>query len=322
MSLAKLFQLTPERSAAAFGALRAVIEAGGPVDAREADFLAACAETLEVPDAGPEAAAVTGARLAALFPDAEARRGLVHAMFVAACIDTQVSPGSVDAVHRYAAELGVRTRWLATLRHAARRQSAPIRRALYTHSPDSRRLFQRTWREDGVRGLWRVVRFLLGSSPVDPALARRYRQLGLLPEGTLGRTFWADMRQRGLDFPGEPGGLPEKILHHDLMHCITGYDTSPAGECQLSGFYAAFTPGEPFTFLVISLTTFHIGMKGVSPAFVLPTIGAFDVRHVLRAYERGARLGVDVMDSWDYWALMPLPLAEVRERLGIGALLS
>ena len=35
----------------------------------------------------------------------------------------------------------------------------------------------------------------------------------------------------------------------------------------------------------------------------------------LAAFLRGRAVRVDVMGRWDYWALMPLPLAEARASL-------
>lgn len=49
-----------------------------------------------------------------------------------------------------------------------------------------------------------------------------------------------------------------------------------------------------------------------------PKRRAFDPERVLAAFLRGRRLRVDVMGRWDYWALMPLSLAEARAQLGIG----
>lgn len=316
MKLARRFELTPDQAAVAIGALRTVLEAGGPIDPREEELLAACAEALELGDGWQAIAAVDAPRAAQAFTTPGARLHLVHALIVAACIDGEVAAGSVAAVGRFAATLGVRTRWLAVLGHMSRRRVLPIKLAIYRSSPDARRMFARTWQEDGVVGMWRVLRFLLGTSHVDPALAWRFRQLGLLPEGTLGRVFWASLSAQRIGFPGEPGGLPERMIHHDLMHVVNGYGTDPAGECEVAGFYAAFTPGEPFTFVMIVLATFHLGLP-VSPTFVRPTTGAFDPRRFLRAFARGLRLQVDVMGAWDYWALMGLPIAEVRVRLGI-----
>lgn len=85
----------------------------------------------------------------------------------------------------------------------------------------------------------------------DPPLAARFHTLAQLPAGTLGRRFHDDFTARGLALPGEPRGLPERMIHHDLMHVINDYGTDPAGECELAGFYAAFCPGDSFTFMVI-----------------------------------------------------------------------
>jgi hypothetical protein len=321
MSLAKRFSIPREHAEVGFGALRRVIEAGGPIDPREREFLAACAETLELDDwqAYPS---VNPARAAEVLSSPNARELLVRALIIAACIDTQAATGSVDSVHEFAAALGVKTRWLKTLRHASRRQILRVRMAIYSSSPDAVRLFRRTWREEGLLGVWRAVRFVLGGGLVDPKIAWKYRELGLLPEGTLGRTFWANFTQRKLAFPGERGGLPERMVHHDLMHVLNEYGTDPAGECEVAGFYAAFTSnmklsdGDPFTFVMTVLTTFHLELP-VSPAFVLPARGAFDPRRFLRAFERGAELKVDVMGEWDQWGVMRLPLPEARAQLGL-----
>lgn len=110
--------------------------------------------------------------------------------------------------------------------------------------------------------------------------------------------------------------MPERMIHHDIMHVLNHYDTDPAGECEIAGFYAGFCSGEAFTFIVTVLTTFHLGMK-VSPAAVEPARGAFDPARVLSAFLRGRQLKVDVMGPWDYWALMPLSIGEAQRRLGL-----
>ncbi len=317
MSIANLFHLTPSQAAIALGSIRTVIEAGGPVDEREAAFLSTCAQTLELGEPWTTYPPVESASAGEPFSTPEARTGLIYALIVAACIDTHASPGSVAAVREFAAALAVKTRWIDVLVNASRRRVLPVKLGLARSSPDAARLFARIWQEEGLLGIWGALRFVLTNGTRDPALAWRFRQLGLLPEGTFGRMFWATMCERKLTFPGETGGVPERMVHHDLMHVINGYATDPAGECELGGFYAGFTSGEPFTFAMIVLTTFHLGLP-VSPAVVLPAIGAFDTAKFIAAFERGRRLEVDVMGNWDYWSLMPLPVEQVRERLGIG----
>jgi hypothetical protein len=313
-TLAQAFALTDRQARAAYAAVRAVAEADGPARTGGAALLRVAADTLERtdPDAIP---AATADELAAAFPTAAARRTLVDALLIPACIDGEVTAAGESVVRSFARALGVRSHWVGTLRALRRRDVLAVKLQLVRRSPDARRLFARTWAEDGLAGIWRAFLFILGRH-TDPALATRFRGLARLPEGTLGRRLFGEFTARGFAFPGEPHGMPERMLHHDLMHIANGYSTEPAGECELAGFYAAFCPGDAFTFIVIVLATFHLGLP-VSPAAITPARGAFDPARVVASFLRGRRLRVDVMGPWDYWALMPLPLAEVRVQLGI-----
>ena len=313
-TLTRAFALTARQARAAFAAVRAVAEADGPARASGAALLRVAADTLELadPDAIP---AATADELADAFPSSAARRTLVDILLIPACIDGAVTVAGESIVRSFARALGVRSHWVGTLGALRRGNVLAVKLQLVRRSPDARRLFARTWAEDGLPGLWRALLFILGRH-TDPALAARFRALAQLPEGTLGHQFFAHLTARGLAFPGEPGGLPERMIHHDLMHVANGYGTEPAGECELAGFYAGSCPGDAFTFIVIVLATFHLGLA-VSPAIITPARGAFDPARVLAAFLRGRRLRVDVMGPWDYWAVMPLPLAEARARLGI-----
>jgi hypothetical protein len=314
-TLAQALGLTREQALAAFSAARTVVEADGPaLGARSAQLLDVLGRALELGDARPAAGSVD---LAAAFPSPQARRALADALVLAACIEGEVTGARQAAASAIARQLGVRSHWVDLLDALRRRNAFAVKRALMSRSPDARRLFSRTWAEEGVMGIVRAFVFMLGLHR-DGALAARYRALGALPRGSFGRAVADHFEARKLAFPGERGGMPERMIHHDLMHVINEYDTDPAGECQLAGFYAGCADGDAFTFFVIVLATFHLGLSGVSPAAVTPAKGAFDPERVLAAYLRGRRLRVDVMGPWDYWGLMPLPVAEVRERLGIG----
>lgn len=311
--LARAFGLTGVQSAAAFGAAKAVAEAGGgPVGAPSARLLDVIARALGV----GASAAGEGPPLARALPAPAARRALCDALLVVACIEGEVTAARRAAVQAIAQGLGVRSPWVELLGALERRDAFAVKCALVTRSPDARRLFARTWQEEGALGLLRAVVFALGFSR-DEALASRYHALGRCPAGSFGRAVSDHFASRGLAFPGEKGGLPERMLHHDLLHVLNGYDTDAAGECELAGFYAGSSGGDAFTFVVIALATFHLGLR-VSPAVVAPARGAFDPERVLAAYLRGRRLRVDVMGRWNYWELMPLPLDEACARLGIG----
>jgi hypothetical protein len=313
-TLRQEFELSANQANAAYGALRFVLEAGGGPSVRGTSLLALAAETLEVADAGASPP-FDAADVLEAFPSSAARRALVEALIIPACIDGEVTVAAERAVTELARALGVRSPFVELLPAFRQRRVLRIKRELARRSPDARRLLARTWAEEGALGLVRALLFVLGLHR-DPPLARRFRALGALPEGTLGRAFHDHLASRNLPMPGERGGIPERMVHHDLLHVVNGYGTDPAGECELAGFYAAFAPGDAFTFIATVLATFHLGLP-VSPAVVVPSRHAFDARRVLAAYLRGRRLAVDVMGPWDYWSLMPLPMVEAQRRLGL-----
>lgn len=86
------------------------------------------------------------------------------------------------------------------------------------------------------------------------ALAARRRiqvdlaQLGELPDGTLGKTYWRFMKDNNLvpdSIPKLPavdeGAFIRAHLYetHDMWHAITGFDSDVAGELGLQAFYGA-----------------------------------------------------------------------------------
>jgi hypothetical protein len=70
-----------------------------------------------------------------------------------------------------------------------------------------------------------------------------------------------------------------------------------------------------FAFLFFGIVQFHLGVK-VTP-IADPEVGLFDVDKVMTALARGAACKVDLSDRWDFWPLLPRPLDEVRDQLGI-----
>lgn len=311
-ALAEALRLTPVQARAVYAAARRVAAADGALPERSAELIAVLGHALGTDPTTDE----PDARVA--FPESAQRRALVDALIVVASIEGEVTLNRQRSVEALAEELDVHSPWVALIPELRRRRVFPVKLGLVRRSPDARRLFARTWAEEKVLGLWRAFLFVAGLYR-DRALAARYRSLAELPRGSFGRQVADHFHARGLAFPGERGGVPERMLHHDLMHVVNGYDTDPAGECEIAGFYAGSTATDGFTFIVTALATFHLGMS-VSPSVVTPARGAFDPERVLAAYLRGRRLRVDVMGRWDYWALMPQPLGRVQEVLGIGPL--
>lgn len=307
LALADELHLSIAHRRYALHAVRRVVEADGPtLGVRSVQLLAVVSDALGLD-------AVEAAPGGPLDLPVPLRRALVDSLVVAACIEGEVTRARQVAVEQAARDLGVRSHWVDLLEALRCRRPFAVKRALMTRSPDARRILARTWEEEGALGLLRAVLFALGLHR-DAPLAARYRALAEQAPGSLGRAFSEHFAARKLAFPGEKGGMPERMLHHDLMHVLNGFDTDPAGECELAGFYAGFAEGDAFTFIVIALATFHLGLQ-VSPSVVTPSRGAFDPARVLAAFRRGRRIRVDVMGRWDYWALMPLPIDRARATL-------
>lgn len=308
--------LDEEAATQASRAARAVAALDGAPSLRAEAMLLTLERALRcTPTSRPAPAPPSAAELGRAFPSPHARAALLHGLILIASIDGELSAAGATWIARMAEELGVKSAWVDLLPALGARRSGPVKRALLQRSPDARRILQRTWTEDGVRGVARALWFMTGRF-VGPALARRFRDLATLPAGTFGRAFSDHLTARNLAFPGERGGMPEKHVHHDLMHVLNGYDTDAAGECEIASFYAGFAAGDAFAYLATALATFQLELP-VSPAAVVPARGAFDAERMIRAFTRGRSLRVDVMGPWDYWALFPLPLGEAAARLGL-----
>lgn len=308
--LALALGLAPDQAVAAWQAVRAVAHADGEPGQRSLQLLDVSARALGVaPDPTRDV------DVASAFSSPATRRALVDALVIPACIEGEVTVARERAVLAIAKELGVRSHWAELLPALRKHRILTVRRTLASRSPDARRIFRRIWQEEGVLGVVRAVSFVLGFHR-DAALAARFHSLTDAPEGSFGRAVADHFHSRGITFPGEKNGMPERMVHHDLMHVLNGYDTDPAGECDLAAFYAAFADGDAFTFFVTVLATFHLGLR-VSPAIVKPARFAFDPERAVAAFVRGRSLHVDVMGAWNYWELMPLPISEAQARLGL-----
>ena len=308
--LALALGLTPDQALAAWQAVRAVSQADGAPGQRSIRLLEVSAHALGVT---PEQA--RDIDVASVFASPAMRRSVVDALVIPACIEGEVTLARERSVLSIAKQLDLRSHWAELLPALRRRRVLTVKRALALRSPDARRIFQRLWQEEGLLGVARAISFVLGLYR-DASLAARFHALADCPDGSLGRAVVDHFRARGIAYPGEKHGMPERMVHHDLMHVLNGYDTDPAGECELAAFYAAFADGDAFTFFVTVLATFHLGL-GVSPAIVKPARFAFDPERAVAAFVRGRSLRADVMGPWDYWELMPLPISEAQARLGL-----
>jgi hypothetical protein len=249
---------------------------------------------------------------AAVIADPHRRKRLVQLAMVTTMIDGEIDSREAASVERFARALQVDERATRTMRQLASQQNFMARLDL------TRRILGRfageAWREERWAGLRKMVAPVTDGGE-DVSTAWRYKQLGLLPLGTFGRAFWEHVTVRQFAFPGESGGIPERMVFHDLGHVLAGYDTNPQDEIQQAAFQSGFVRNDGFAFLFFGLVQFHLGVK-VTP-IAEAELGLFDVDKVMTALARGAACTVDLSDHWDFWPLMPLPLERVRADLGI-----
>lgn len=305
--------IRPEQAEVALRALYAVATADGDLEPHERSFLTAAANALHVPV--PEERAATPDEVAALVPDPVARLRVVQALEVMTLLDGYVSPAEVALVERFAAALGVTDPRLGNLRQLLSGRLRLLQLDLLRRSPMAR-MGEEVWRRKGLGALWNFFAAPQGYAH-DPDRAWRYKQLGLLPEGTLGRTYWAHMTVRRFPFPGEHEGLPEELVRHDLSHVLSGYDTDVGGECENAAFLAGCLREDPFSYVFMVLVHCHLDIE-VFPKDPSKAAWGFDPARVVPALERGLRVTRDLYDlSWDFWQDLPRPIAEVRAELGI-----
>ena len=116
--------------------------------------------------------------------------------------------------------------------------------------------------------------------------------------------------------PGEVGGGNEALAHHDWVHVVAGYDTTPIGELEVTAFMAAASrsPGAMLGFLG-AVSIYETGLLrsvvvGPDYAHTLAAPGAPE--RVGRAIARGARCRVDPLLEVDYFHLAAEPLERIR----------
>jgi hypothetical protein len=295
----------------ALRALRGVVASNGVVTPAEKRFIEVIAElhgtTVQVDALEP----IDLVEIARGITEPHQRKRVVQLAVIAAMVEGDPTSAEAAAVDRLAQGLDVDDASLRVLEKVVSHHRLLVRFDL------TRRLMgnmaQQAYEDEGIKGVRKMMAIFGGGE--DPELAWKYKSLGLLPEGTLGRAFWEHCTRRRFGFPGEKGGFPERLVFHDFGHVLAGYDTDPEGEIQQGAFQAGFVRQDGFAFLLFVVIQFHLGIK-VTPVAEGET-GLFDVAKVLRAAQRGSACTVDLSDHWNPFDVSHLPLEQVRTQYGI-----
>jgi hypothetical protein len=297
-----LFRIPAAQAVPALRALKTVAMAGGVFAEAERALLQVAAGLYGVDEDLDALRPISPLDLAQSITAYEDRLRLLQASMVMALADGEATAEEWKVLTEMRAALEVEEARMAAFEKLAsgRRELARAEAERRAAAPSHARA-----PESGLRKVLRYFGASVGASSADPALAWRYRKLGLLDEGTLGRALWRHCTERELSFPGEAGGPPDAVIRHDAIHVLTGYATDARGRLLAAAFTAAMKREEAFAFVFFPMLEL--------------SQGDFDPEAFVAALERGAQCTVDLAEpSWDLWAAAPRPLRELRVEYAIG----
>jgi hypothetical protein len=171
----------------------------------------------------------------------------------------------------------------------------------------------------GVRGKVKGLIKAMKETRGNPKVAAPYQKLGLLPEGTLGRSIWEFYRRREFPFPGEPGCLPEDlVMVHDLSHVLSDNNTDPRGEVAAVAFQAGYMRRHSYEMMmdVFFAFQFNFILEYGAPQ-MLATYNQIDPHLAMESLRLGMECNFDFMDGWNYWEDMEQTVESLRDRYNI-----
>jgi tellurite resistance protein len=304
---------SPEQAYWGLRAMKSIAMADGTINASERHMLESIQRIFGTTHDLEQLAPIAPAELARAFSDPQLRRQLVQGLVIMTLIDGKASPNETDHVEQFAQALEVDAPEVTNLRHVLKGDILRLRLDLV------RRFWLRPkvnelWNKEGVRGLFKFVRGMMGRYE-NKELAARYQSLEHCPPGSLGRSLWEYWHVNEFALPGQKGGAPEQIVFHDCAHVLSGYGTAPEEEVQVACFSAGFQRREPWIFVFFVLLQFHVGIR-MTPITKART-GMFDPLKAMVAIRRGAAMNVDLNNGWDYWPVMSEQVEELRRRYNI-----
>jgi len=251
--------------------------------------------------------------------DLRFRTEMTHLMDLGHMLLDEPDLAVADRIIQFATELGVPTDPLHKARDlaagSAQLVAADIDRSTYIAELDLSAFSALQTADDHLRA-WT-------STSVDEGLADRWRALGDLDVGTLGRAVHDFYVARGFRFPGEQGSVPPLLAQHDWVHVLADYGSRLEAEIEVFAFMARASDNpEAFALLGMAITLFHTGILPSAAGFFEADRGNLS-RHgmperLADALRRGA-LGEGSVDyiALDYFSIAGRQLDELRAEFGI-----
>ena len=304
--------LLPGRSdtqvAAILGAMQAVGKTGRGATGADQSALGAAARFIfgrpllpPLADVGPEALSegLAGTDLA---------QPATQLLAIMAVIDAPADAAKFEAVHRYAAALGVHARFVEELAEAAQHNVRAALADMVRANMDS--ILNHPWLGDDA-----LAWLLCYRNAPDPALAARFEALQDLDPDSFGHRYWRHFKRNGFAFPGDPAALNIGFaVPHDSVHVLTGYTTTGHGEILVSTFTSSMHRINPIAgHMLPAIFSWHLDIE-INPV-AKDFAGALDPVEVWRAWAAGAQAGTDTFaPGWDFWGATSQPLETLRRR--------
>jgi ubiquinone biosynthesis protein Coq4 len=255
---------------------------------------------------------ITPADFASAFEDEKHAEQAMQMLIITPYSETEANKQKVALVDNFADALGVHPETQTLLHEARDRHVLAMEFCIY------RKLAPGMLKGDKVIDKFKFLKNALVAPKYDYDLAMKHERLGLLPEGTLGRSIFEFYRTRGFTFPGEGHhGINEDfILIHDISHIIGGFNTTPEGEIRTSAFQGGYKmDGHGWLFAVIGVLDFQLGLDAYTGPATVKT-GQLDAEGFAEALEMGMNCNLDLFD-WDPWAHMGRQLNDLRKEYNI-----
>lgn len=227
-------------------------------------------------------------------------------------LSMQVQKADVELVNHFAHALQLYPQTLQSLKYV---EAGQLQWLLFSYTVRSAvELLPGNWLQKGKCILNAIHQYVR-----DPQVAEKYQSLETLPIGTLGRALFDYYRDCNLPLPGEKGSFSEILVPHDLIHLLSGLDTSPAGEIAVAGFEAGMSRSQfGFELLLEVILDFHLGLHFTTMGILDPSHNQLIPDLVMRAFVQGTKVRQDLFNpDWPFWHLLDQPITTIRQRYHI-----
>jgi hypothetical protein len=251
----------------------------------------------------------------ATFKSVEQRREIIDLMLICELCLHEIPIELSHSIDRWATRLEVSTIDLTVARELAQGAQAHAQFDLYRNGfwgacTEIDPAFSELIEANGARA------FALTITP-DPIESARWSALEHCPAESLGRSVWDFYRQRNFTYPGVVGGASKGESHHDWVHVLANYGTTPMGEVEVGAFRMTTTndPGAALTFIAGQLAFYQGGimpsaLTGMHKDHVVELPGGPE--RVADALRRGRECTFDAYHPFDFFTVADEPLEELR----------